>query len=135
MIWPSINHLEFTFNDDGRRHLRDQTWTNIFRSALLKDLLQDQSLNNLRSFEQEKAQHWAEPFLCSKACVPYIGGMMTVSITWITPFDAAISAVVTVASLTITLSPTEIVTSAPFTVAAVMPSDRSAAITDPGTTW
>jgi hypothetical protein len=36
-------------------------------------------------------------------CVPYIGGRMTLSITWMTPFEVSISAVVTVASLIITV--------------------------------
>jgi hypothetical protein len=35
--------------------------------------------------------------------VPYIGGRMTLSITWMTPFDVSMSAVVTVASLIFTV--------------------------------
>ena len=43
--------------------------------------------------------------------------------TWMTPLEASMSAVTTVASLTITAPPSmEICTSAPFTVATLWPS-------------
>ena len=43
----------------------------------------------------------------------YSAGRITVSITWITPFDASMSAVVTVAPLTLTPSDRSIVRSPP----------------------
>ena len=58
--------------------------------------------------------------------------------TWITPFDASMSADTTWAPLTLTVPPSSvIVMSAPLTVAtgiAIAPT-RSPAITRPGTTW
>jgi hypothetical protein len=65
----------------------------------------------------------------------YEPGMITLSITWITPFDASTSAVVTLASSTITPPSVMIVTSLPSTVPASMPFVRSVDITLPGTTW
>src|SRR5690349_11452606 len=63
-------------------------------------------------------------------------GSSTVSITWITPFDAPTSAWVTVALSTITLpSTTLIATDWPLTVFAPSSLTTSAAITLPGTTW
>ena len=62
-------------------------------------------------------------------------GWMTVSITWITPFEASMSAWTTVAPSTITPSSRLMVISEPSTVSAIMPSDRSVDITLPGTTW
>jgi hypothetical protein len=63
-----------------------------------------------------------------------IGGKMTASITWITPFEAAISALTTCAPFTVTPPSVMIVTGLPCTVAAVMPLLRSPDITLPGTT-
>src|SRR4051794_22699113 len=66
-----------------------------------------------------------------------LGGSSTLSITWITPLDAAVSAAVTVASLTITVDPlTAIFTVGPAAVATSWPFIviTSAAITLPGTT-
>ena len=62
-------------------------------------------------------------------------GRMTVSTTWMTPLLAAMSALTTVASLTITLpSSTLIFSSLPLTAFAVIVL-TSAAITLPGKTW
>ena len=58
--------------------------------------------------------------------------------TWITPLSASMSTAVTVASLTMTVSPsTVMVTSAPFTVATVWPSRVTTWLdgTSPATTW
>ena len=66
------------------------------------------------------------------------GGMSTVSITWITPFEAPTSAAVTCAPFTYTLPPRTCTSSgSPFTVAGfALPAPiTSAAITFPGTTW
>jgi hypothetical protein len=65
---------------------------------------------------------------------PYIGGRMTLSITWITPFDAMMSAVEITAPFTLAPPSSVMVTSAPLTVLAIMPSVRSVDITAPGTT-
>ena len=65
-----------------------------------------------------------------------VGGSSTLSITWMTPFDAATSAVVTVASLTVT-PPSAGFTStvSPCTVAGLDSAVTSAAITFAGSTW
>lgn len=64
----------------------------------------------------------------------HIGGRITLSITWITPFEAATSAVTTLAPFTLTPPSVVTVIAAPWTVAAFMPFDRSADITLPATT-
>ena len=64
----------------------------------------------------------------------YIPGRMTESITWITPFEVSMSAVVTLASFTFTPPSVMMVISPPCTVAAFMPLDRSVDITLPATT-
>ena len=63
----------------------------------------------------------------------FVGGRSTVSITWMTPFEAEMSALATVAvSLIITFSPvTEIFSDAPLTVLASDSFTTSAAITFP----
>ena len=63
------------------------------------------------------------------------GGINTLSITCMIPFDAITSAVTTVASLTMTVSLTVKVTSSPFTIVAVIPSVTSEEATDPEYTW
>ncbi len=63
------------------------------------------------------------------------GGIKTLSMTWITPFDAGTSANTTFASLTITPSPIEKVKSSPFTAAATKPSVTAEDGTAPDTTW
>ena len=60
------------------------------------------------------------------------GGISTLSMTWITPFDAGTSANTTVASPTITVpSVTVNDASSPLTIATVNPSVTSAALTAP----
>src|SRR6476646_9174204 len=66
-----------------------------------------------------------------------LGGSRTLSITWMTPFEAGMSGVVTVASLTITVDPLTVTfTGGPATVATSWPFIfmTSAAITLPATT-
>ena len=64
------------------------------------------------------------------------GGIKTLSITWITPFDAGTSAVTTLASLTFTPSAFTVkVSVSELTAVAVIPSVKSEDITLPGTTW
>ena len=61
---------------------------------------------------------------------------MTVSITWITPFDAGMSVLITWASFTLTVLPlVEICKSWPLTVFAEESFTTCAAITLPATTW
>ncbi len=65
---------------------------------------------------------------------PYVG-IKTVSMTWMTPFEAGISALTTVAPLTFTVPPEiPIVSGFPSSVVTCSPSLRSAAITSPLTT-
>ena len=59
----------------------------------------------------------------------------TLSITWIIPLLVATSAVITVASLTMTLSPTVKAKGCPLTEFALMQSVTLAAGTSPATTW
>lgn len=61
-------------------------------------------------------------------------GMITVSITWITPFEVSMSAVVTVAPFTVTPPSVMMVRSPPCTVVAIMLLVRSVDMTLPGTT-
>ena len=63
------------------------------------------------------------------------GGISTLSITCITPFDAGTSARTTVASLTMTESPTVKERSSPLTAAATIPSVTAEEGTSPATTW
>ena len=63
------------------------------------------------------------------------GGMSTLSITWMTPFDAGTSASTTLASLTMTPSATVNERSSSLTAVAVMPSVTADAGTEPETTW
>jgi len=65
--------------------------------------------------------------------LPYLG-MMTESITWITPLSATMSVAVTLALSTFTPPLVETVISEPCTVL-TLPALTSAAITLPGTTW
>ena len=75
-------------------------------------------------------------FQLGEACVSSYLGSRTVSITWITPFEQTMSALVTVASFTITLPPSIwIESSSPFTVFAEDSFVASAAITRRATTW
>jgi malate dehydrogenase (quinone) len=62
-------------------------------------------------------------------------GTMTVSITWMTPFEASMSALTTVALSIFTPAEVSIVTSAPLTVLADLSAATSFDITLPGTTW
>ena len=63
-------------------------------------------------------------------------GMRTVSITWMTPFDAMTSAFTTVAPSTMTLSPlTAMVREPPWSVLTLVSFTRSLAVTLPATTW
>merc|ERR1719265_1163225 len=64
------------------------------------------------------------------------GGMITLSMMWITPLVHSTSAVVTVALSTFTVLPSIVmVTFAPFTVAADIPLVKSVLITFPLITW
>ena len=63
------------------------------------------------------------------------GGISTLSMTWITPLDAGTSASTTVASLTMTESPTVKERSSPLTAAATSPSVTAEEGTSPATTW
>ena len=63
------------------------------------------------------------------------GGISTLSMTWITPLVVITSARITLASLTITPSPTEKLRSSPLTAAAVIPSVTADDSTLPETTW
>ena len=64
------------------------------------------------------------------------GGINTVSITWITPFEAITSALVTVAPDTVTASAETVkVRSSPLYAVAVIPSDKSVDKYCPSTTW
>lgn len=65
----------------------------------------------------------------------HMGGISTLSMTWITPLSAATSAVTTLASFTIAPLSRSMVTSAPSTVAVFVPSLRSPDMTLPETTW
>ena len=70
------------------------------------------------------------------ASVMPAGGISTLSITWMTPFDAITSAVVTFASLTMTApSVTVKERSSPLRACAVIPSVTSDAVTEANTTW
>ncbi len=83
---------------------------------------------------KKKDLHFGGLFL-RKMILNYLG-IITASITCTTPLPALMSAVVTLAPSTITLpSLIVIVTSAPFTVLAFIPSVRSVLITLPATTW
>lgn len=62
-------------------------------------------------------------------------GIRTVSMTWITPLEHWISALVTVASLIRTAALASILTSEPWSVVAVDSFTTSLASTDPLTTW
>ncbi len=62
------------------------------------------------------------------------GGVRTLSITWIIPFEAGTSARVTLASLTMTPCPTEKVRSSPLYAPTVMPSVKDDELTEPTTT-
>lgn len=64
----------------------------------------------------------------------YSLGMSTVSITWITPFSQAMSALITLASLIFTPSVASMVTACPWTVCAASSFTTSAAVTLPATT-
>ena len=74
----------------------------------------------------------AKPFQRNMADQP--SGRMTLSMTWMTPFEVSMSAETTVASSTITPLSRSIMTSEPCTVVAIMSSVRSPDITLPGTT-
>ena len=64
------------------------------------------------------------------------GGVSTVSITWIVPFDASMSVTSTRAPPTVTTSPsTSIDTASPWTVIAESSRTTSDALTSPDTTW
>ena len=70
------------------------------------------------------------------ASVTSTGGVRTLSITWMTPFDASTSAVVTVASPIMTVpSATVKVASSPFSMVTVIPSVTADDSTDPEYTW
>ena len=69
------------------------------------------------------------------ASVTGTGGIRTLSITWMIPFEAMTSARMTFASFTITPSPTVKVKSSPFTAAATNPSVTAEDGTAPDTTW
>ena len=63
------------------------------------------------------------------------GGVSTLSITWIIPFDACTSAWITVASLMETVPLTVNLVLSPLTISASMPSVTALAGTAPATTW
>ena len=66
-----------------------------------------------------------------------VGGINTVSITWMIPFEACTSASVTVAgpTMTVPVLSTLNLTLSPLTMAAIMPSVTSVDATSPETTW
>ena len=63
------------------------------------------------------------------------GGVRTLSITWIMPFEACTSGVITVASLMETVPSTVNLVLSPLTISANMPSVTALAGTAPATTW
>jgi len=65
----------------------------------------------------------------------YCGGSRTVSITWMIPFEASISALTTVAPLILTPDDASILSIPPWTVAASVSLTTSPELTLPATTW
>lgn len=76
-----------------------------------------------------------EPFFAATSTTVPSTGSMTVSITWMTPLEHAMSVAVTVAPSTVTFALSTLMSTRwPFTVPAYFILTTSAACTEPGTT-